>query len=53
LGGTRHQSAAQFVFDQKDSLAIVSSQDGKVSIMFWDKNIQKVQVIQHAEYLFV
>jgi len=25
LGGTRHQSAAQFVFDQKDAIAIVAS----------------------------
>lgn len=53
LGGTRHQSAAQFVYDQKDSIAIVASQDGKLSVMYWDKEIEKVRVIQHAEYLFM
>jgi DisA bacterial checkpoint controller nucleotide-binding len=52
LGGTRHQSAAQFVYDQKDSFAIVVSQDGKISVMYWDKKIEKVRVIQHTEYLF-
>jgi hypothetical protein len=29
LGGTRHQSAAQFVHDQHDALALVASQDGR------------------------
>jgi hypothetical protein len=53
LGGTRHQSAARFVFNQKENaLAIVASQDGKISVMYWDKEIEKVRVIQHAEYLF-
>ncbi len=53
LGGTRHQSSARFVFDQKNkSFAIVSSQDGKISVMKWDKDINQVRVIQHAEYLF-
>lgn len=54
LGGTRHQSAAQFVFDQKETaIAIVASQDGKVSVMHWDREIERVRIIQHAEYLFV
>ncbi|HRH42703.1 MAG TPA: diadenylate cyclase [Pyrinomonadaceae bacterium] len=53
LGGTRHQSAAQFVYDQKDSFAIVASQDGKISVMYWDKEIEGVRVVQHAEYLFM
>ncbi|HEX9927402.1 MAG TPA: hypothetical protein VGB02_02535 [Pyrinomonadaceae bacterium] len=65
LGGTRHQSAAQFVFDQRERsvFAIVSSQDGRVSIIFWDnerfwndeKNETKkgiITVLRHAEYLF-
>jgi len=34
-GGTRHLSAAQFVFDQRDSLALVASQDGKFTIFAW------------------
>lgn len=28
FGGTRHQSAAQFVFDNRDAFAITASQDG-------------------------
>lgn len=34
-GGTRHLSAAQFVFDQRDSLALVASQDGRFTIFAW------------------
>jgi hypothetical protein len=34
-GGTRHMSAAQFVFDQRDSLALVASQDGRFTIFAW------------------
>ena len=53
LGGTRHQSAAQFVFDQHNAFAIVASQDGKLSVVFWDATNQIVSVFRHAEYLFV
>jgi hypothetical protein len=35
LGGTRHLSAAQFVQDQKDSLALVASQDGRFTLFSW------------------
>jgi hypothetical protein len=34
-GGTRHLSAAQFVNDQKDALALVASQDGRFTIFAW------------------
>jgi hypothetical protein len=34
-GGTRHLSAAQFVFDQRDAIALVSSQDGRFTIFSW------------------
>lgn len=34
-GGTRHLSAAQFVFDQRDSLALVASQDGRFTAFAW------------------
>ena len=49
LGGTRHQSAAQFVFDQKDAIAIVASQDGRLSVLGWDRTEGKVAVIRPAE----
>ena len=35
IGGTRHMSAAQFVKDQRDALALVASQDGHFTIFAW------------------
>lgn len=35
LGGTRHLSAAQFVHDQRDSVALVASQDGHFTVLAW------------------
>jgi sensor domain DACNV-containing protein len=35
LGNTRHLSAAQFVNDQRDALALVASQDGRFTIFAW------------------
>jgi hypothetical protein len=35
LGGTRHLSAAQFVHEQHDSLALVASQDGAFTVFSW------------------
>ncbi|MFL6336645.1 MAG: putative sensor domain DACNV-containing protein [Pyrinomonadaceae bacterium] len=35
LGGTRHLSAAQFVQDQRDTLALVASQDGRFTVFAW------------------
>jgi len=35
LGGTRHLSAAQFVYDQRDASALVASQDGRFTIFQW------------------
>jgi hypothetical protein len=37
LGGTRHLSAAQFVHDQRDSSALVASQDGRFTIFQWSE----------------
>ena len=34
-GGTRHLSAAQFIHDQRDSLALVASQDGRFTVFAW------------------
>jgi hypothetical protein len=34
-GGTRHLSAAQFVYDQRDALGLVASQDGKFTVFAW------------------
>jgi hypothetical protein len=35
LGGTRHLSAAQFVNDQRDAVALVASQDGRFTVFEW------------------
>jgi hypothetical protein len=35
LGGTRHLSAAQFVHDQRDVVALVASQDGRFTVFAW------------------
>jgi hypothetical protein len=35
LGGTRHLSAAQFVQDQRESVALVASQDGRFTVFAW------------------
>lgn len=35
LGGTRHSSAAQFIYDQRQGVALVASQDGGFTIFAW------------------
>lgn len=37
LGGTRHFSAAQFAQDQRDSVALVASQDDRFTIFAWSQ----------------
>jgi hypothetical protein len=34
-GGTRHLSAAQFVHDQRNAVALVASQDGRFTVFAW------------------
>lgn len=42
-GGTRHLSAAQFVFDQRNAQALVASQDGHFTIYSWCATLNMVQ----------
>lgn len=42
LGNTRHLSAAQFVHDQRDAIALVASQDGRFTIFAWSPCEQMV-----------
>jgi hypothetical protein len=37
LAGTRHLSAAQFVHEQHDALALVASQDGEFTVFSWSE----------------
>jgi hypothetical protein len=41
-GGTRHLAAAQFVHDQRDSLALVASQDGYFTVFSWSEELSMV-----------
>jgi hypothetical protein len=41
-GGTRHLSAAQFVHDQRDAVALVASQDGRFTVFAWSPCEQMV-----------
>jgi hypothetical protein len=43
IGGTRHLSAAQFVNDQHDALALVASQDGHYTMFSWSDARNMVQ----------
>ncbi|RDV11478.1 hypothetical protein DXT99_24395 [Pontibacter diazotrophicus] len=42
-GGTRHLSAAQFVHDQQDAIALVASQDGRFTAFAWSPCEEMVQ----------
>ena len=42
FGGTRHLSAAQFVHDQRDAIALVASQDGQFTVFAWSASEQTV-----------
>jgi hypothetical protein len=50
VGGTRHQSAVRFTATNKDAVAIVVSQDGHVSVVHWDDQIDAVAVVRNAEW---
>jgi hypothetical protein len=43
FGGTRHLSAAQFVHDQRDAIALVASQDGRFTAFAWSPDEETVQ----------
>jgi len=37
IGGKRHQSAARFIYNQRDAVALVASQDGNVTAFVWEE----------------
>lgn len=58
-GGTRHQSAASFVWNQRDSVAFIISQDGNVTMLFYDDKIgsthrekTSMKAVRHVEFTF-
>lgn len=52
VGGTRHQSAARFIAQNRESVALVISQDRHMKIMHWWGQGDHVAVVQDAEWLF-
>jgi hypothetical protein len=52
LGGTRHLSAAQFVHDQPEALALVASQDGRFTVFGWPAGGEAVHA-QRVEILLL
>lgn len=51
LGGTRHLSAAQFVQDQCDAVALVASQDGRFTVFSWSPTLDMVQALRVETFL--
>jgi hypothetical protein len=52
LGGTRHMSAAQFVQDQREGVALVASQDGRFTIFGWPHGQDSVHAYRVETLLF-
>jgi len=52
IGGTRHLSAAQFIHDQRDALALVASQDGRFTVFAWSAHQAKVLAHRIETLLF-
>ncbi len=52
LGGTRHQSAALFISEQRNAIALVVSQDGNVSAFIWREAGEGTEVIETGLYVY-
>lgn len=50
--GTRHQSAAFYVHENRSAIAIVASQDDRLTILAWDKNKHMVLALEQLEFFF-
>ena len=50
LGGTRHQSAARFVHEHPDCSALVSSQDGRMTLFSWSRDTGGVVALSGLEH---
>ena len=49
--GMRHTSATEFINEQRDCLAIVVSEDRKVSLISWDEKLQLVKITKNFEWM--
>jgi len=50
VGGMRHQSAVRFVAAHRDCVAVVVSQDGRMSLISWSEELNSVAVVRSAEW---
>ncbi len=50
VGGARHQSAVRFVGKHHDSLALVISHDGHLSLALWSREHNGVLLLRNAEW---
>jgi hypothetical protein len=53
LGGMRHQSAAHFVAQHHNALALVVSQDGNLSAYTWDEDTPSGHLVAYTQLEFV
>jgi hypothetical protein len=49
LRGTRHQSAFAFVIEHRDSMAVVCSQDGNITMLAWPSREKSPLVVRNVE----
>lgn len=49
--GTRHKSAARFVSEEKNCVAVVASEDQKISVFSWNDEVNLVQQIISFEVM--
>lgn len=50
LGGMRHQSAARYVFDHRETDVFVVSQEGRLCMVSWSERTQTLAVVQNLEH---
>jgi DNA integrity scanning protein DisA with diadenylate cyclase activity len=50
LGATRHQSAARFVAASRKAVAVVVSQDRRLTVLRWDEPAQAVVAMCNADW---
>lgn len=50
LGGTRHQSAVRFVAAHHETIAIIASQDRRLSVAAWSEEHQSVFVLRDVQW---
>lgn len=50
LGGMRHQSAAKYVLKNQDSMVVVASQDGRLTLFAWVNDSKQVAAVRGLEH---